>query len=427
MKALIIYHNRHSFPLRKTIEDHIYSFERFSDFQCYFVNAAFRIPKYVKTIPFELVIFHTVFLCDLRWTNLSYGAWFKKYKILTDVSGEKAILPQDEFLCSDRVCRFIKDFKVQHVFPVAPESEWDMIYPGVDREKINFQQVLTGYLDEKTIKLVKKLSSDFSERDIDIGYRAWRAEYWLGRHGLFKTEIADIFKNRGSRYSLKMDISTKSSDTLLGLDWYKFLLRCKYVLGVEGGGSVLDFDGTIRKNVTRYLKKYPQATFEEVENQFFKGKDGKLKLFAISPRHLEACVTKTCQILIEGNYNGILKPGIHYIELKKDYSNLDEVLTLVERGEVRQSIVERAYKDIVLDKRYYYRNFVKIVVEKCFSDQHRYLDSNKGNPYYYTNKYREYLIWGRIVTEVYVKKIIKMLLPKKMVEYLKDLKNTMKH
>ena len=30
--------------------------------------------------------------------------------------------------------------------------------------------------------------------------------------------------------------------------------------------------------------------------------------FAISPRHLEAVITKTAQVLVEGRYSGVLEP-----------------------------------------------------------------------------------------------------------------------
>ncbi|MBT8506740.1 hypothetical protein B1F79_04690 [Coxiella-like endosymbiont of Rhipicephalus sanguineus] len=51
----------------------------------------------------------------------------------------------------------------------------------------------------------------------------------------------------------------------------------------------------------------------------------KIDYNQISPRHFEAVATKTLQILYEGEYSNILKPWVHYVPLKKDYSNFDEV------------------------------------------------------------------------------------------------------
>jgi hypothetical protein len=39
----------------------------------------------------------------------------------------------------------------------------------------------------------------------------------------------------------------------------------------------------------------------------------------------EACMMRTAQVLLEGYYNGIFEPWKHYIPIKKDCSNLDQV------------------------------------------------------------------------------------------------------
>ena len=122
-----------------------------------------------------------------------------------------------------------------------------------------------------------------------------------------------------------------------------------------------DADGSIRDRTMRYEAAHPDATFEEVEAACFPGKDGNLDYFAIGPRHIEACATRTCQVLVEGDYSGVLRPHEHYIELKRDYSNLDEVLDIVERDEVREEITEAAYRDVIASGRYTYESFVREV------------------------------------------------------------------
>ena len=204
-------------------------------------------------------------------------------------------------------------------------------------------------------------------RSIDIGYRAWRAEPWLGRHGFLKTQLAEQFTKKAQNRRLSPDISTREGDTFTGDEWYKFLLRCKYTIGVEGGASLLDWDGKAREKTQSYLDQHPDAGFEEVEAACFPGLDGSLSLFAISPRHLEACATKTCQVLIEGEYNGVLTEGKHYIEIKPDFSNLEHVLDLIENDSLREDIVEEAYRDVVKSGRWSYRSFVRFVLEKSES------------------------------------------------------------
>jgi hypothetical protein len=116
-----------------------------------------------------------------------------------------------------------------------------------------------------------------------------------------------------------------------------------------------------------YVAAHPGADFNEIEANCFPQQDGGLELFAISPRHLEACASRTCQILVEGSYNGVLRPGEHYIELRRDLANLDDVIDLVERDELRESITNDAWRDVVASGRYSYRGFVEEVQRVAIS------------------------------------------------------------
>ena len=143
----------------------------------------------------------------------------------------------------------------------------------------------------------------------------------------------------------------------------RFLLSCRYTVGVEGGASVFDGDGSLRRCCERVLANRPGATFEELEAECFPGRDGEVELFALSPRHLEAAATRTCQVLIEGEYGGVLKPDRHYIPLRRDFSNLDDVLATMRRDEDRERIVETAYQDIVASGQWSYPRFVERLEE----------------------------------------------------------------
>jgi hypothetical protein len=297
-----------------------------------------------------------------------FKATVEKARVLKMMNAVKIALPQDEFINTSVLCDFINEFEIQHVYSVAPESEWAKIYPTVDFEKVHFHRVLTGYLDDDTIAKVNRIKNSVKVRQIDVGYRAWRAEPWLGNHGILKTKIADLFIEKADQKGLRTDISTRHEDTILGDEWYRFLLNCKYTIGVEGGATLLDSDGKIREATTQYLANHRDATFEEVKDACFKHRDQSLHLFAISPRHLEACLTRTCQVLVEGRYNDVLIPGEHYIELKRNFENIDKVLEDIQNGRGREEIVERAYHDVVESGIYSYRGFVRYILEKSLGD-----------------------------------------------------------
>jgi hypothetical protein len=319
-------------------------------------------PKFILSVKFDLIIFHTTFI-SLHFSRELFISKMESIAYLKNYSAIKIALPQDEFINTDLLCEFINNFNINHVFSVAPPSEWAKIYPVVDRTKVQFHEVLTGYLDEKTICTINKKALKYgSKRDIDIGYRAYRAEAWLGRHGILKTYIADKFLSESPKYGLKVDLSTNQFDKILGDDWFDFLLKCKYTLGVEGGSSILDTYGTIRQKTEDYSRNHPDASFDEIESACFPGADGSINLFAISPRHLEACATKTCQVLIEGEYNGILNPGIHYLELKRDFRNIFDIIQIIKNDSERETLTERAYCDIILSGKYSYQHFVNFVL-----------------------------------------------------------------
>jgi glycosyltransferase involved in cell wall biosynthesis len=117
----------------------------------------------------------------------------------------------------------------------------------------------------------------------------------------------------------------------------------------------------VRDATMRYVAAHPDATYDEIEAACFPGRDGELALFALSPRHLEACATRTGQILVEGGYSDVLEPGRHYLPVRADLSDLGEVLEAAKDEDRRRALTDAAYEDIVASGRWTYRGFVEQV------------------------------------------------------------------
>lgn len=162
------------------------------------------------------------------------------------------------------------------------------------------------------------------DRPIDIGYRANDSPPYLGHDE--RKQIAEYFLQRGQRYGLRVDISLEPRERHRLAQWASFLNQCKGQLGSEAGGDYFELTDSLRNAVNDHLREHPQASMQQVYDKFFKGYRNPIPVRTISGRHVEAAGTKTVQVLFEGQYSGYLHPDLHYIPLKKDFSNADEAI-----------------------------------------------------------------------------------------------------
>jgi hypothetical protein len=79
----------------------------------------------------------------------------------------------------------------------------------------------------------------------------------------------------------------------------------------------------------------------------------------ISPRVFEAAAMRTPMILFTGRYLGLIEPDEHYIELKKDFSNIDAVLGRLDDLDGLERLADRTYDRLVGSGDFSYRRFVE--------------------------------------------------------------------
>lgn len=339
--------------MRSSQRLHFESFRKyFKDSYCFYVNLGlFSFPYFLRKVEWDLIIYDWSFL-GLRFERERFIKVVKEISFLKSSGHAKKIaFPQDEFTSMDLLCEFINEFQVNIVYSVAPRDQWSKVYKTVSFDKVVFHQVLTGYLDDELTKNSKEITEVGQVRDIDIGYRTVSSSVW-GKFNLLKSDIAQLFLENCAH--LKLDIKIGDEFFFQGEEWFEFLSRCRYTLGVEGGSTLLDWDGSHMNSV---------LNGEWKEGISINENDGEINVIAISPRHLEACMTRTVQILVEGEYSGILIPWRHYIPLKRNFSNLNEVILILEDETKRIEIAENAYNDIVRSRKYTYRRFIEFIEE----------------------------------------------------------------
>ena len=150
--VLVVYVLRQH-PLRATIRDHLYSFERYSDGRTAYLNLAVRrrVPAWVRRVPWDLVVFHTSYLATYRWTPDGAPWLRRRSQALRGVGRVRVALPQDDFLRSDLVAEVMEELGVDHVFTPVPASEHAKVYGRMDLDRVRFHLALTGYLDDDEV------------------------------------------------------------------------------------------------------------------------------------------------------------------------------------------------------------------------------------------------------------------------------------
>ena len=208
----------------------------------------------------------------------------------------------------------------------------------------------------------KAYSPQPGPRPVDIGFRGARY-FHLALGDVERTEFLRQFETRSASWGLVSDIKFHRYPRE---EWSGFLSRCKGTVGAESGTYYLERDDHTQRAVTEYLAQHPSAGFREVHERFFRGYREPVSGKAISSRHFEPLGTKTCQILLEGHYNGILKADEHYISVKKDLSNLDEAIGRFKDPTYREALVDRAYEYAMAEHTYGHR--VKSLLNTIIGD-----------------------------------------------------------
>lgn len=320
-----------------TIRDHIDAIAGTPDHDVCILPFATNIPAQLDLEKFDAVVIHySIYCAHIHSLGLTSRRKIARY------SGLKAVFVQDEYRTIDATVAVFAEMGIDLLFTVVPEGLVDRIY---DPQKLPCRRVtvLTGYVP-KALLSVK--TPDISERGIDIGYRARRLPYWLGKLAQEKTTIAEKMIADAQIHGLTFDISCLETDRIYGEAWIRFLSQCKATLGTESGASLCDFAGKFQAAVDEYCESNPAADFAEVESKIFPGADGKIVIAVISPRVFEAAALRTLMILYEGSYSGRLVPWRHYVPLRKDHSNISEVVAVLRDPARIRAIVDAAYDEV---------------------------------------------------------------------------------
>lgn len=330
--------------------EYIRSFEKYSRHNITFAPGSRAQAAEYDLHHFDAVVFHFSIRMCYRLLSPQYRRQIERF------GGLKLLLIQDEY---DEICTArdeIESLGIQILLGSAPQSCMDQLYPPNRFAALTKVSVLSGYVTPEQLQVSGQ--KPICDRPITLGYRGRVSHYVLGKTGQEKVEIGLRMKDVCEKENIAYDISVEERDRLYGSSWLKFIGNCKAMLATESGSQLLDETGTLRKKIDRELLKNPQLSFSEIHEKYLRGIDGNCPVLTIGPKVFEAMACKTVLVMYEGHYADFLVPDKHYIVLKKDYSNLQDVLEKLRDDALLQRIADTCYEEIIAGGNYTYEQFI---------------------------------------------------------------------
>ena len=340
-------------PFGPTVMDHLESFERYSSFQVTSLNlAATGATDRLRRMDAGAIVLHYTLFGMQYYLITEEQAW-----IVRESPAIKIAFFQDEYHQPPKRFRFIEEYGVDVIYTLLEPQHFRDTYYARTKAPVVLQ-TLAGYVSDHLLETSDAVRREGTFRDIDVGYRGHELDITYGLAGQEKRIIGQEFKRLTAHLNLKLDVETSVDRRIYGPEWYRFMARCRAMLGVEAGVSAFDMEDAVRLGARRLRHENPGIDDKELWEAVVRPWEDVVPYRMISPRHLEAAALGTTQILFTGAYTGLMDPWTHYIPLTKDFSNLDEVLGLLNDQKTLENIASNARRDLIDSGYYHYREFV---------------------------------------------------------------------
>jgi hypothetical protein len=333
------------------VRDYLLSFRLHSRHNYYYALDCRRLDGRFDFRPFDVIVmFWDVYLLGPELAEVVREQ-------IARAPAVKVVFLQDEHRDVRRVNEAMAELRIQLAFTCVAEADHRVFYPSETIPTLDgLYTVLPGYVPRYLEE--SRLDID-APRPLDIGYRSRAMPYYLGDLGQDKTLVAQRFQGLAPTEGLASDISVLERDRLYGRQWVSFLRDCRCVLGTSSGASAIDFTGEIRRACERHLALHPDASYADVKARFFSDADWKVVIDTVSPRVFEAAALGCTLVHHGGHYGGILSGDEHYISVRRDYSNVGDVIDRVKDRRFCREMAKRAHRDLIASGRYSFRAFVR--------------------------------------------------------------------
>ena len=276
--------------------------------------------------------------------------------------GYKVLFVQDDYTLTECIRRWIDAAGIDHVFTIVPEKYVAAVYPPARFPAVTFTSCRAGYVPAHLARYDDPVP--LRDRPYHVVYRGRALPYWFGSLGREKITIGKVVREACERRGVPVDIEWAEESRVYGRAWRRFLHSGRATLATESGCNVFDVDGSIERNVRAALRKDPDLPYEEVAGRAFVEDNLGVRMNQVSPKLFEFVAAGTALVLYEGEYSGLLRPGAHYLALRKDHSNLAEVLDALDDLPRLEAMTRRARAALIDGGENSYRAFVRQVDEQ---------------------------------------------------------------
>ena len=264
--------------------------------------------------------------------------------------GVKIALVQDEQRAGIERLQFLNNLKIDHLFSVAPEELYSILYPDNERN-FSISTVLTGYVSDSHLHTATK-DIPLVDRSIDLSYRGRRLPSWMGNTGTLKGDIPILIKNNPNMTRFLIDVSSSETDRIYEHEWYNFLLNSRVSIGTPSGSDYLDLHGKYQENWVPRYNENGSGIQDPVEARYQ----------VISPRFFDYVAAGNLIALTPGEYSNIPKDHLHK-RLSSSLSNLHEILDFSKTDEA-QRIVNLSKIEFLQNPFLHFRYFVSLCEER---------------------------------------------------------------
>ena len=355
--TLVLYNERETFT--GTLYEHLSAFARYSQARVFFAHQLDNEPVSDFAL-FDTVVIH--YSVRLPFNQIAE----ETAQALEGFAGLKVLFIQDEYDHTHRAWYWMKRLGIHLVFSSVPAESLTKVYPPDQLPGIRFVSNLTGYAPDGLAAVPAQPPP--SERPLKIGYRGRPLPIRYGALGREKVEIGRMVKAYCESAGIAHDIEWAESARLYGDAWTEFIASCRAMLGTESGSNVFDWDGTLPGRIVEYKQRHPGVSDDDLYTALIAPLDHPGLMNQVSARVFEAIACRTPLVLFEGRYSGVVIPDRHFIPLRKDGSNLPEIVERLKDGRELDAMTERAYDEVLRTGRYGHEAFVRMVDDAFASE-----------------------------------------------------------